>query len=88
MEEAWRSVAPGLEKNTPIYPYAPDTSGPEEVERVTPPGAGKSPAWARNRLRSQARPRKQELGPLSTKVGFSPDGTAWEVTSQDGGSVR
>jgi glucose-6-phosphate 1-dehydrogenase len=38
VEEAWRIVEPVLKKNTPIYPYAPKTWGPEEVERVAPPG--------------------------------------------------
>jgi glucose-6-phosphate 1-dehydrogenase len=38
VEEAWRIVEPVLKKNTPIYPYAPKTWGPAEVERVAPPG--------------------------------------------------
>jgi glucose-6-phosphate 1-dehydrogenase len=36
VEEAWRIVEPVLKKNTPVYPYAPHTWGPEEVERVAP----------------------------------------------------
>ena len=38
VEEAWRIVEPVLKKNTPVYPYAPKTWGPQEVERVAPPG--------------------------------------------------
>jgi len=38
VEEAWRIVDPVLKKDTPVYPYAPNTWGPAEVERVTPPG--------------------------------------------------
>jgi glucose-6-phosphate 1-dehydrogenase len=43
VEEAWRIVDPVLSKNTPIYPYASHTWGPEEVERVTPPGGWSNP---------------------------------------------
>jgi glucose-6-phosphate 1-dehydrogenase len=32
-----------LKKNTPIYPYAANTWGPEEVDRVTPPGGWSNP---------------------------------------------
>jgi glucose-6-phosphate 1-dehydrogenase len=42
-EEAWRIVEPVLKKNTPIYPYAPNTWGPDEVGRVTPPGGWHNP---------------------------------------------
>jgi glucose-6-phosphate 1-dehydrogenase len=38
VEEAWRIVDPVLKQNTPIYRYAQNTWGPEEVEHVTPPG--------------------------------------------------
>jgi glucose-6-phosphate 1-dehydrogenase len=38
VEEAWRIVDPVLKKGTTVYPYAPKTWGPAEVERVTPPG--------------------------------------------------
>ena len=38
VEEAWRIVDPVLKKSTPVYPYAPNTWGPAEVARVTPPG--------------------------------------------------
>ncbi|MBV8806351.1 MAG: hypothetical protein JO042_14940, partial [Sinobacteraceae bacterium] len=43
VEEAWRIVEPVLKKNTPVYPYAPTTWGPEEVERVSPPGGWNNP---------------------------------------------
>jgi glucose-6-phosphate 1-dehydrogenase len=43
VEEAWRIVDPVLKQNTPIYPYAPNTWGPEEVKRVTPPGGWSNP---------------------------------------------
>ena len=43
VEEAWRIVDPVLKKNTPIYKYAPNTWGPAEVERVTPPGGWNNP---------------------------------------------
>ncbi len=38
VEEAWRIVDPVLKKGTPIYSYSPNTWGPAEVARVTPPG--------------------------------------------------
>lgn len=38
VEEAWRIVEPVLKMNTPVYQYAPQTWGPEETKRVTPPG--------------------------------------------------
>jgi glucose-6-phosphate 1-dehydrogenase len=37
VEEAWRIVDPVRKKSTPIYQYAANTWGPDEVERVTPP---------------------------------------------------
>jgi len=43
VEEAWRIVEPVVKKNTPIYPYAPNTWGPEEVQRVSPPGGWHNP---------------------------------------------
>ena len=43
VEEAWRIVDPVLKKGTPIYQYAPNTWGPAEVERVTPPGGWNNP---------------------------------------------
>jgi glucose-6-phosphate 1-dehydrogenase len=43
VEEAWRIVEPVLKKNTPIYQDAPNTWGPDEVERVTPAGGSHNP---------------------------------------------
>jgi len=43
VEQAWRIVEPVLKGNTPVYQYAPNTWGPKEVERVTPPGGWKNP---------------------------------------------
>jgi glucose-6-phosphate 1-dehydrogenase len=43
VEEAWRIVEPVLKKNTPIYQYAPNTWGPDEVEGVSPPGGWHNP---------------------------------------------
>jgi glucose-6-phosphate 1-dehydrogenase len=43
VEEAWRIVDPVLKKNTPVYPYAPNTWGPAEAARVTPPGGWDAP---------------------------------------------
>ena len=43
VEEAWRIVEPVLKKKTPVYQYAPNTWGPEEVARVTPPEGWSDP---------------------------------------------
>jgi glucose-6-phosphate 1-dehydrogenase len=43
VEEAWRIVEPVLKKKTPVFPYAPNSWGPSEVERVTPPGGWQDP---------------------------------------------
>lgn len=43
VEEAWRIVEPVLKKKTPVYPYSPNTWGPEEVARVTPPDGWSDP---------------------------------------------
>ncbi|HTC64610.1 MAG TPA: glucose-6-phosphate dehydrogenase [Candidatus Saccharimonadales bacterium] len=43
VEEAWRIVDPVLKKGTPVYPYAQNSWGPAEVERVTPPGGWDDP---------------------------------------------
>ena len=43
VEEAWRIVDPVLKKGTPIYSYAPNTWGPAEVSRVSPPGGWDNP---------------------------------------------
>jgi glucose-6-phosphate 1-dehydrogenase len=46
VEEAWRIVDPMLKAQTPVYPYAPGTWGPEaEVNaRVAPPGGWSNPS--------------------------------------------
>jgi glucose-6-phosphate 1-dehydrogenase len=44
VEEAWRIVESVLRKNTPICLYDPHTWGPNEVERVSPPGGWSNPA--------------------------------------------
>ena len=43
VEQAWRIVEPVLKLKAPVYPYAPNSWGPEEVERVTPPGGWNNP---------------------------------------------
>ena len=43
VEEAWRIVQPVLNRNTPLHQYEPNTWGPDEVERVTPPGGWQNP---------------------------------------------
>jgi glucose-6-phosphate 1-dehydrogenase len=43
VEEAWRIVDPVLKGGTPVFEYEPDTWGPAEVERVTPPGGWQNP---------------------------------------------
>jgi glucose-6-phosphate 1-dehydrogenase len=43
VEEAWRIVDPALKAGTPLYPYEAKTWGPNEVERVTPPGGWHNP---------------------------------------------
>jgi glucose-6-phosphate 1-dehydrogenase len=47
VEEAWRIVDPLLKKKTPVYSYEPNTWGPQESERVTPPGGWQNPVVAR-----------------------------------------
>jgi glucose-6-phosphate 1-dehydrogenase len=47
VEEAWRIVDPALKAETPVFPYEPNTWGPAEVERVTPPGGWQNPAATR-----------------------------------------
>jgi glucose-6-phosphate 1-dehydrogenase len=44
VEEAWRIVDPVLQKNTPLFEYAPNSWGPAEVERVSPPAGWHAPA--------------------------------------------
>jgi glucose-6-phosphate 1-dehydrogenase len=43
VEEAWRIVEPVLKQKTPVFQYAPNSWGPSEVERVTPPGGWQDP---------------------------------------------
>ena len=43
VEEAWRIVDPALKADTPVFQYEPQTWGPKEVERVTPPGGWHTP---------------------------------------------
>ena len=43
VEEAWRIVDPVLKAGTPVYEYEPNTWGPAEVDRVTPPGGWETP---------------------------------------------
>jgi len=44
VEEAWRIVDPVLKTPTPVYPYAPHTWGPDEVNRcAVPPGGWDMP---------------------------------------------
>jgi len=43
VEEAWRIVDALLKKATPIYPYEPKSWGPNEIDRVTPPGGWQNP---------------------------------------------
>ena len=44
VEEAWRIVEPVLKQRTPVYQYAPGSWGPNEVDRVTPPGGWCNPS--------------------------------------------
>ena len=46
VEEAWRIVDPLLQKATPVYSYEPNGWGPNEIERVTPPGGWQNPMVA------------------------------------------
>ena len=43
VEEAWRIVEPVLKRNIPVYQYAPNTWGPEEIARITPPSGWNNP---------------------------------------------
>jgi glucose-6-phosphate 1-dehydrogenase len=44
VEEAWRIVDPILKQGTPVYPYAPDTWGPEQTEHLEPPDGWDNPS--------------------------------------------
>jgi glucose-6-phosphate 1-dehydrogenase len=50
VEEAWRIVDPILKKDTPVYPYAANTWGPDQAELVTPPGGWDNPNIGQNAL--------------------------------------
>lgn len=43
VEEAWRIVDPVLKAGTPVYEYEPNSWGPAEVERITPPTGWRNP---------------------------------------------
>jgi len=43
VEQAWRIVDPVLKAGTPVYEYEPNSWGPDEVARVTPPGGWHNP---------------------------------------------
>lgn len=43
VEEAWRIVDTYLKSDTPVYDYEPQSWGPMEVERLTPPGGWQNP---------------------------------------------
>jgi glucose-6-phosphate 1-dehydrogenase len=43
VEEAWRIVDPLVKKETPVHLYEQKSWGPNEVERVTPPGGWQNP---------------------------------------------
>jgi len=43
VEEAWRIVDPVLKSGTPLHEYDPGTWGPDEIQRVTPPGGWQNP---------------------------------------------
>jgi glucose-6-phosphate 1-dehydrogenase len=47
VEEAWRIVDPVLKASTAVYDYAPQSWGPTEVDRVTPPGGWQDPTVSR-----------------------------------------
>jgi len=47
VEQAWRIVDPLLKKGTAVHPYDPNTWGPPETDRVTPPGGWQNPVVRR-----------------------------------------
>lgn len=44
VEEAWRIVDTILKHNTPVYPYASNTWGPEQAELLAPTGGWENPS--------------------------------------------
>jgi glucose-6-phosphate 1-dehydrogenase len=47
VEEAWRIVDPALQAGTPVFEYEPQSWGPKELERVSPPGGWQDPVMTR-----------------------------------------
>ena len=43
VEEGWRIVDDALKASTPVFVYEPQTWGPKEAERLTPPGGWQNP---------------------------------------------
>jgi glucose-6-phosphate 1-dehydrogenase len=43
VEEAWRIVDDAMKADTPVFEYAPQSWGPREVERLSPPGGWQNP---------------------------------------------
>ncbi len=43
VEEAWRIVDPIEKANTPVYEYEPNTWGPPEADKISPPGGWRNP---------------------------------------------
>jgi glucose-6-phosphate 1-dehydrogenase len=43
VEEAWRIVDDAMNADTPVFEYAPQSWGPREVERLSPPGGWQNP---------------------------------------------
>jgi glucose-6-phosphate 1-dehydrogenase len=50
VEEAWRIVDPILKQGSPVYPYAPNTWGPEQAEHLTPTGGWDNPGAGQDGL--------------------------------------
>ena len=46
VEEAWRIVDSALKASTPVSDYEPQTWGPKEVERLTPPDGWQNPVMS------------------------------------------
>jgi glucose-6-phosphate 1-dehydrogenase len=47
VEEAWRIVDGALKASTPVFEYQPQTWGPQEAERLAPPGGWHNPIVSR-----------------------------------------
>jgi glucose-6-phosphate 1-dehydrogenase len=70
VEEAWRIVEPVLKKEMPVYPYAPNSWGLQEIDHVTPPEGGIT-RRVKQRWLSRARPRE------ASELSYEPD-IVWE----------